>query len=298
MTEKELKQKTKLPSILITLFGAVVLIILGVSAVYLSTRRHVYSYVDPEAPKFEGRHAAQPSAKPASIVVVAYNIKYGRAVAEALQVVQTSGQLQDADIILLQEMDETGVEQIARALRYNYVYYPASVAPGGRNVGNAVLTRWPITETRKVVLPHRHPLTRQARVATRATIDLSGEYVDVYSVHTATYSALASQREAQVQAIVDDIGMGDDPVIVGGDFNTASGRSVRRTAEQFADSGLTRVSAGVGPTFSVFGVGLAATDHIFVRGFSKIASGKVETAGASDHFPVWVHLGTSTEEEK
>jgi endonuclease/exonuclease/phosphatase family metal-dependent hydrolase len=45
------------------------------------------------------------------------------------------------DIILLQEMDETGAEQIARELRLNYVYFPAAIEPTyDENFGNAILS--------------------------------------------------------------------------------------------------------------------------------------------------------------
>jgi endonuclease/exonuclease/phosphatase family metal-dependent hydrolase len=75
--------------------------------------------------------------------------------------------LQGADIILLQEMDEAGTEHVARELAHNYVYYPASVPfMQGRNLGNAVLSRWPLTQPHKLLLPYRHLAIRQTRIAT------------------------------------------------------------------------------------------------------------------------------------
>ena len=178
---------------------------------------------------------------------------------------------------------------MAKALRYNYVYYPAS-SRRGRNMGNAIMARWPLTDTRKVILPYPNPVSGQMRIAVRATVPMKDKEVLVYSIHTMTYPNLVSYRDAQVAAIAEDIGLGDRLVIAGGDFNTVSGRSIQRMIHQFAQIGLTRVSAAAGPTIAKLGFRPSAIDHIFTRGFSELESGKVEDAEASDHFPVWVQL--------
>jgi endonuclease/exonuclease/phosphatase family metal-dependent hydrolase len=249
----------------------------------------VKSYDDPHGPKFEGQYADRQAADPASIIVVTYNIERGREVEKASQTLQTSEWLRDADIILLQEMDETGVEKIAKVLQANYIYFPASVTRSGHNFGNAILARWPLTDGRKIILPHRNPISHQLRIGVLATVKVCGHDIRTYSVHTEIYSTLSIHRKAQSETIVTDIGPGDDPVIVGGDFNTVSKRSIRRLEEQFSAVGLTRVSSGAGPSVVKYRVRTAA-DHIFVRNLSKIVSGTVEEADASDHFPVWAQL--------
>jgi endonuclease/exonuclease/phosphatase (EEP) superfamily protein YafD len=114
--------------------------------------------------------------------------------------------------------------------------------------------------------------------------------VTAYSIHTETYTVPVSYRRAQIEAVVEDIGPGDTPTVVGGDFNTVSKRSIDRMTEQFAAIGLSRKSAGAGPTVSKLGVKPSAADHIFTRGFCRVGRGKLEEARASDHFPVWVQL--------
>ncbi len=255
------------------------------------------NYEDPDSLKFEGWYAPEPPTDPHSLTVVTYNIKSGEEVAKAVENFQTLEQLQSADIMMLQEMDETGVEQIAKELGYNYVYYPASVSREGRNVGNAILSRWPMSDTRKVILPNRHPANGQMRIAVHATIHAGASDVDVYSTHTETFTTPPSYREAQINAIVEDIGAGDSFAIVGGDFNTASDGSMQSMADQFAAVGMERMAAGTGSTISKLGIKLPPFDHILVRGFSEIASGTVEEADASDHFPVWVQLELQDKEE-
>jgi endonuclease/exonuclease/phosphatase family metal-dependent hydrolase len=226
---------------------------------------------------------------PDRLTVATYNIAHGEAWAEASEVLQTLEPLRGADIVLLQEMEETGVDQMASLLGYNYVYYPATRSPDGRNFGNAILARWPLTDWRKVILPGRHPVTGQQRIAVRASARIGNDDVIVYSTHTETPTTPASYRAVQIQAIVDDIGPGTSPVVVGGDFNTATGRGIERMEDQFATIGLTRATNDVGPTYTRFGFQPAPLDHIFVRGLAPIAAGRVE-AEASDHFPVWVQL--------
>jgi len=244
---------------------------------------------DPHGPRFEGQYAAEPAVDRGRFIVVTYNIQKGLAVDKAGEALQRMERLREADVVLLQEMEETGVEQIARRLQANYVYYPAFTRRNGRNAGNAVLARWPLADAHKVILPRRHPVSGQLRIGVRATVHMAEKSIVVYSVHTETYSTLASHRNAQVAAIVDDIGPGDSPVIVGGDFNSVSRRSVQRLGEQFAAIGLVRVSADAGPTITKLHF-RSVVDHVFARALEPIASGTVEGAGASDPLPVWVHL--------
>jgi endonuclease/exonuclease/phosphatase (EEP) superfamily protein YafD len=120
----------------------------------------------------------------------------------------------------------------------------------------------------------------------------------IYSVHTETLTATPAHRRDQIAAAVDDIGPGDSLVVVGRDLNTVSRRSIKRLTGQFAAAGLVRVSEGSGPTISKLGVISFAADHILARGFSKISSGTVQQANASDHFPLWAQLALENKSAK
>jgi endonuclease/exonuclease/phosphatase (EEP) superfamily protein YafD len=247
-------------------------------------------YDDLEGPKFEGQFAGDPPCSHTPLTVVTFNINHGLEVAEAIEAFESSRRLRQAGIVLLQEMDEVGTEDMAKALRYNYVYFPASVSRYDRNFGNAILSRWPLNDARKLLLPHQHPVNQVLRIAVRATVDLGDLDVFTYSVHTETYTVPVPHRKAQIAAIVDDIGPGQSSIIVGGDFNTVSGRSIKRMVGQFATIKLRRPSAGAGPTVTKLGIRPSAADHIFTRGFCRVGRGKEEVTRVSDHFPVWVRL--------
>jgi endonuclease/exonuclease/phosphatase family metal-dependent hydrolase len=245
--------------------------------------------LNPTSPKFEGTYAGTTPADSGAgrIRVVSFNIKLADEIGPAIQVLR-SDSLRDADIISLQEMDEAGVERIARALHLNYVYYPGSIHPTrNRYFGPAILTRWPITQSWKLVLPHEAPFRHQRRNATAATVDVAGRCVRVYAVHLETQlRATQRDRESQVDAILDDAAGTPCPVVVAGDFNS------KGIGEYFERKGYSWPTRNVGRTISFF-----SWDHIFVRGLEspRSAAGRVrEVNGASDHRPVWASLMLGT----
>jgi endonuclease/exonuclease/phosphatase family metal-dependent hydrolase len=246
------------------------------------------NYTDPTGPLFAGHYAPANPQPDDALTIVSYNIDFGAKVAEATIILKTHDPLHRADIVLLQEMDEDGVQAIAQALNWNYIYYPSSIHKHGRNFGNAILSRWPITDPQKIILPYKHPTTRQIRIAARATVHFASIPLTTYSIHTETYGTRVHLRQGQIDGIVHSIPPADPYVIVGGDFNTVTRRSIRRMVHQFDMAGLQRASQGIGPTVAKFNITPSAADHIFTRGLQVIARGAVPSAGASDHFPIWV----------
>ena len=233
----------------------------------------------PGQPDFDGR-----------VKVVSYNISFGQEIDLAARELAELEELRDADIILLQEMDETGTAQIAHTLGYNFVYYPASIHNHhDRYFGNAILSRWPIADHGRIVLPHRSPKDGQQRIAVQATVIVDGLGVLVYSVHTETAWLSAGKRADQVASLVDSIGTKHPHVIVGGDFNTLTPGAVKDLERRFEAAGLERASGGAGPTVRFESLGLTL-DHIFVRGMTVLATGTAQEVASSDHLPVWVVL--------
>jgi endonuclease/exonuclease/phosphatase family metal-dependent hydrolase len=261
----------------------------GAAAVLLAAcAARTVNLLDPVSPKFEGRFAvpvmASESTGPGPIRVVSFNVKLADRIDATIGVLE-SGELRDADIIALQEMDETGVRRIAQALHLNYVYYPGSIHPTRqRYFGPAILSRWPIADTRKVILPHEGLVRHQRRNATAATVNVRGACVRVYAVHLETQlRASPRQREDQAAAVLADAATVSCPAIVAGDFNSWG------IGRYFEQRGYAWPTERVGHTITIF-----SWDHIFARGFEPSASpaaGQVrEVHGASDHHPVWATL--------
>lgn len=248
------------------------------------------NYEEPDSPRFSGNFAPVPPEKTAEINVVSYNIRYAQKIEQAIAELAELDAAKGVDILLLQEMNETGTAQIAQALQMNFVYFPAAVEPRyDQNFGTAVLARWPILESTKVILPHKSFTSRLNRTATKATIMVNDLPILVYSVHTETIFTLPAYRRNQFTAVLADSGPDAEYVIVGGDFNTVNGADVARLEGILGNGRFVRASAESGFTLIKSGLEVEA-DHIFSKGLPPQSTGKIADATASDHLPIWVTL--------
>ena len=266
------------------------------------------NYTDPAGPRFAGTSEIAPAATwvgphveaaaasarvvptPDSLRVVTFNVKYAEQTELAIQLLQTSPQLRGADIVMLQEMNEDAVAEAAEALGMNYVYYPAVLHPvPHKNFGNAILSRWPISDDEKLILPSRSVSRGGQRVAVAATVLVGRERVRVYAVHLSTilevwYTGQTYQTQALLKSAV-----GYDRVIMAGDMNSHD-----NVGALFTDAGYFWPSRNTGPTTHK----LFAVDHVFTRGFTVGGSGAVQdNLGASDHLPVWASLAFRPEQQ-
>lgn len=247
------------------------------------------NYVEHDSPKYAENLAATSSSAGDKVKVITFNLKYAEEVALAIQEFLAWPQLLEADIILLQEMNWVGTQEMAKALGYNYLYYPASIHPWtGKLFGNAILSKWPITQTEKLVLPYTNPLTKQQRIATAATVTVGDLPLKVYSIHLETMLLSQVKRFEQVRTILEHIQMQEGPThyIVGGDFNMVGAREISMTNALFSEAGFESATFGVGATAAKF----LSLDHIYTKGMSLIDAGKESRSKSSDHVPVWVIL--------
>lgn len=248
------------------------------------------NYDQADGPIFTGSFAPAVLEHDGSIKIVTWNIKYGDEIEMAIQELTETPELANADVLLLQEMHAPGVEAIARALGYNYVYYPASLhTRHDKDFGNAVLSKWPIVSSEKLMLPNANPRTGQRRIAVLGSLDVAGNPVDVYSVHTETMWMGPDGRAEQFDRVAnasEDERYTLEMAAVGGDFNTLTPQGRKELTTRFVDAGFQPALSEDVPTISVAGVGVTA-DHIFIRGMETEASGVWPDTEASDHFPVW-----------
>jgi endonuclease/exonuclease/phosphatase family metal-dependent hydrolase len=271
-------------------------LVLGVALATLSclTTRN---FKDPDGPRYEGHHAparavGEGAPQPEGpLRVVTFNIAFARNIDAAIRLLRDTEALRSPDVLLLQEMDSAGVEQIARGLALNHVYFPSAIHPmGDREFGTAILSTWPLSEFRKITLPHAAFGTRVIRSVTSAVVRYGALRVRVYAVHLPAPGAVSEdERREQVQIIANDAARSGDAVIVGGDFN---GRVV---GSWFRDAGFLWTTDKLPGTSSALGLGFRwSYDHVFTKGFEAVtgrqASGVVDPAGASDHRAVWVLL--------
>jgi endonuclease/exonuclease/phosphatase family metal-dependent hydrolase len=264
--------------------AAMAAVALGVGATAaIRERLRARNFTDPNGPRFAACCEAAPER--AALRVVTFNIQYAREIDGAIRLFRDTAALRDADVVMLQEMDETGVGRIAEALSLrNYIYYPAAINHG-RNFGNAILSRWPLEDDAKLILPHLAIFDRSQRIAVRATVRIGERRVRLYSLHLATLiEQWPGARRDQALAVVADADGSADPVIIAGDTNTPG------LWKAFDDRGYRCASRDLGGTRGRF-----AIDHIFARGLAPpgpAARGLVHGHDdVSDHRAVWAVLG-------
>ena len=265
------------------------------------------NYTDPVGPRFAGTNELGPAPEwagphvaaaaesagawtPDSLRIVTFNVRYAQQTQLAIKLLQTAPELRNADIIMLQEMNEDAAAETAAALRMNYVYYPAVLHPvPKKNFGNAILSRWPITDDEKLILPSRSMSRGGQRAAVAATVLVGSERVRVYAVHLSTILEVwYTGQTYQIQALLESA-QGYDRVIMAGDMNSHD-----NVGTLFTGAGYFWPSRNTGPTTHK----LFAVDHVFSRGFRVGGSGAVkDNLGASDHLPVWASLAFRQEQQ-
>jgi len=229
------------------------------------------------------------------IKVVCFNIQYSIEIDQAIEELRTTSQLQNADIFLLQEMDAIGTQRMADSLSLNYIYYPATINPSAKNLfGNAILSKWPIQEEEKWVLPHPNPHNKGIRIMVGASISIYQQKVWLYSLHSETIIRSGRKRLEQHQFAAKKIEEQKeaDYIILGGDFNTFFKKNIRQSVALFESIGLTWANHEVGHTAEAFWFNMVKKrlDHVFVKGFEVLDAGRNAETEASDHFPLWVDL--------
>jgi endonuclease/exonuclease/phosphatase family metal-dependent hydrolase len=243
------------------------------------------NYVEPDVPRYAGGAPAPMDGD--TLKLVSFNIKYADEIDGAIRLLTTHPDLSEADIILLQEMDQPGTERIAEALGLAFVYYPAVRWHDERgDFGNAILSRWPIESDQKLILPHRafNP-TRTHRIATAATLRVHNLPVRVYSTHLATQlDTGAYERRHQLRTILDDA-EAYERVVIAGDMNDEGvGIEARKRGYRWP-------TRGERNTGKVLGFWWGAWDHLFLKGLETPAAGAagvvLDVGDVSDHRPIW-----------
>ncbi len=243
------------------------------------------NYANPVSPRYVG--AARQVNAPThgdTLRVLSFNIEYARQMRQAARILSTEPRLRDADVILLQEMTVSATKFLADSLHMRYVYYPAIYNRiMKRDIGNAILSRWPITDDAKLILPSRSRYAKTQRTATAATIRFRDQNIRVYSTHFGTPADLGWKgRVAQLRSILGHASR-YPLVIIGGDMNN---RDIGRIAR---DSGYVWPTDTI-PKSNSFG----RLDHFFVRGLVMPSVAGVGThrvpRSISDHSPVWIRL--------
>jgi endonuclease/exonuclease/phosphatase family metal-dependent hydrolase len=207
-----------------------------------------------------------------------------------------------ADIVALQEVDfnrrrsafEDQAAVIAAQLSMDSFFHPAWQL-AGEQLGDAVLSRWPIRLIHAGALPSKSRWKRERRGALWVRVEHNGQPVHLVNTHLGLNRR---DRLAQTEELFGPEWLGHaecgPPLVLCGDFNARPGSRVHRRVQQR----LRDVHAGLQMrrqrrTFPTR-YPVVSLDHVFLSAEFEVCHVEVVrtplTRVASDHYPLLVEL--------
>jgi endonuclease/exonuclease/phosphatase family metal-dependent hydrolase len=246
------------------------------------------------------------------IRVISYNIRWrsGENLKKLIRLFREDPEIGNAAVMGLQEVDRqkkrsehtNTVKQMADELGLHYAWAapPTAKVEDEEETGVAILSVYPLSDIRRIVLPHEGPNQRR-RVALGATVNISGTEIRIYSVHGETRIALEKKLE-QMNAVLQDLShyRTQMPAIVLGDLNTWEANAGRRTIKLFTDAGF-QTPFGDQTTFYRRIVLLPIEfrlDWIWLRGLQASGYGIDREIDISDHRPLWTIVKVQSEKSR
>jgi len=241
---------------------------------------------------------------PQEIKVISYNIRWrsGEDLKKIIKLLREDPEIGEAAIIGLQEVDRrkkrSGHNNTAKliaeelGLHYAWAAPPAPKPTDEEETGVALLSVYPLSDVRRIVLPHEGP-GRRRRVAVGATVEIDNRSWRVYSAHAETRISMDKKLE-QFKAVLQDLAQYPVtmPAIVMGDLNTWEKGAGRKTIKLFADAGL-KTPFGKKPTFRqrvLFVPIELELDWVMLRGLEPTSFGIDRQIEVSDHWPLWTNV--------
>ena len=233
--------------------------------------------------------------------IVSYNIRWrsGDDLRELIKLFRSDPEIGGAAFLGLQETDRRKKRSaytntpklIADELGMHYAWAapPTAKADEEEETGAAILSVFPLSDVRRIVLPHPGPGKRR-RVALGATLKMGTTNVRIYSVHSETRIAVDKKLE-QMKAVLEDLKTFPEkmPAIILGDLNTWEPAAVKKTFKLFQEAGF-QTPFDEDATFSrrlVFFDLKLKLDWIWLRGITAMSSGIDREIKISDHWPLW-----------
>jgi endonuclease/exonuclease/phosphatase family metal-dependent hydrolase len=248
----------------------------------------------------------------------------GGNILKAARLLSDGASMPRADVVAIQEADRGTLRagrrhvarELAEAMRVEYarahVNTPSDAEPKDRkwwldfeermllgeegDTGVAILSRVPLSDVERIALPWKECPWRP-RLALAATVPFGDTTLRVFNVHIDTHASVVGQLE-QHNAVLGLANSSIKPAILLGDFNTLTpvAREAARGALE-ANGFKTPMPTGTGTWRT--GPYRQHFDWIFARGpgVSVRRWGVARVRGISDHWPVWVELEYTSDDE-
>ena len=237
-----------------------------------------------------------------ALTVMTYNIHQGRDADGVLDLdrIATVIRAQDADLVALQEVgrhwsaDSAFRDQAAdlgRLLSMQFAFGanldrdPPEPGAPRRQYGTAILSSWPILESRNILLPRASPENEQRGLL---VVDVERDGAP-FRLHNAHLGVSAQDRELQVAAILAEADKATVPYALVGDFNAApTAPGLAPLFERLGDA-WKLAGDGDGDTFPA-AAPAARIDYVLVPAELSVSAARVPAELASDHRPLVAQL--------
>jgi len=241
---------------------------------------------------------------PDKFKIVSFNIRWrsGDDLKKLNKLLQNDPEIGSAQVLALQEVDRrkkrTGNSNVAKimadelGMHYAWAAPPPPKADDEEETGVAILSVYPLSDARRIVLPHEGPNKRR-RAAVGATLDVHGQKWRVYSVHAETRIDFDKKIE-QFKAVLLDLAQypSNMPAIVMGDFNTWEANAERKIIKLFTEAGM-QTPFGSQTTFKrkilIMPIEFRL-DWVWLRGLEPASYGIDRKVTVSDHWPLWTNV--------
>jgi endonuclease/exonuclease/phosphatase family metal-dependent hydrolase len=237
-----------------------------------------------------------------TLTVMTYNIHQGRDTDGVLDLDRIADVIraQNADLVALQEVgrhwsaDSAFRDQAAdlgRLLSVEFVFGanldrdPPEPGAPRRQYGTAILSSWPVLESRNILLP-RTSAENEQRGLLVLDVELDGAR---FRLHNAHLGVSAPDRELQVAAMLAEVDKATAPHAVVGDFNAPpTAPELAPLFERLRDA-WTLAGDGDGFTFPATDPA-ARIDYVLVPAQVGVSAAHVPAELASDHRPLVAEL--------
>ena len=168
-----------------------------------------------------------------SLRIMSYNIKYGQLVGLDLSKLAAVIKESNPDIIGLQEVDDgtrrsnqkKETDELATLTGMTHRFYGSAFDFDGGRYGLAILSKFPLSNTRVVRLDDR---TRpengfEPRISVVADVEVPGETIRFATLHASLHE---EEHRLNGQRLLDALGDRKDQSIVVGDFNEKPGETI------------------------------------------------------------------------
>lgn len=186
----------------------------------------------------------------------------------------------DADIICLQEVNESAkvgfqVSSLKEELGMNS-HFGANVVNPNSNYGLVTYSKYRIIKKNHVYLSS----SKEQRGMLHTVIDVRGKKVNIINLHLGTNKEEQEEQLRELQEFIQ--GLGDEPYIIAGDFNTS---------DINLNSNCIDVAKKLDEANTLtFSLGIERIDYVFVSKNIVPINYKVVVKKLSDHYPIIVNL--------